>query len=203
MVIMEQERIVDNAVGSQDPYSPFTHCSGQRINHHLSRRVQLSNGEQATNVNVTYNGDDSYMIDINGDEFLVEGVMQNTGDKNILVCSINGVQSKANVILNGDSLHVFTAEGGHELKLPAPKFVTASGKGDSTDGAVAPMPGVVEKVHVEPGQSVDKGDPLVVMIAMKMEYVIRAPKAGVIKGVPFKAGDTVNKGKSLVSFEEE
>ena len=60
-------------------------------------------------------------------------------------------------------------EGGHELKLPAPKFVTASGKGDSTDGAVAPMPGVVEKVHVEPGQSVDKGDPLVVMIAMKME----------------------------------
>ena len=63
----------------------------------------------ATNVNVTYNGDDSYMIDINGDEFLVEGVMQNTGDKNILVCSINGVQSKANVILNGDSLHVFTA----------------------------------------------------------------------------------------------
>lgn len=36
-------------------------------------------------------------------------------------------------------------------------------------GAVAPMPGVIEKVFVEPGQTVEAGDPLVVMIAMKME----------------------------------
>ena len=45
---------------------------------------------------------------------------------------------------------------------------TTSGSGSIGD-SMAPMPGVIEKVMVEPGQAVEKGDPLVVMIAMKME----------------------------------
>lgn len=39
----------------------------------------------------------------------------------------------------------------------------------SIDDPIAPMPGVIEKVAVEPGATVQKGEPLVVMIAMKME----------------------------------
>ena len=42
----------------------------------------------------------------------------------------------------------------------------------SRGAAVAPMPGVVEKVSVSPGDQVEEGDPLVVMIAMKMEVNI-------------------------------
>ena len=38
------------------------------------------------------------------------------------------------------------------------------------------MPGVIEKVVVEDGTVVAAGDPLIVMIAMKMEYVIKAPR---------------------------
>ena len=50
-----------------------------------------------------------------------------------------------------------------------PKFVTAASGGGSAGDAVAPMPGVIEKVSVEPGQEVKQGDPLIIMIAMKME----------------------------------
>ena len=39
----------------------------------------------------------------------------------------------------------------------------------SSGGAVAPMPGVIEKVTASVGQAVEEGDPLLVMIAMKME----------------------------------
>ena len=42
------------------------------------------------------------------------------------------------------------------------------------------MPGVVEKVNVKAGDKVNAGDPLAVMIAMKMEYVIKAPKTGTV-----------------------
>ena len=68
---------------------------------------------------------------------------------------------------------------------------------------MAPMPGVIEKVAVEDGAVVAAGDPLIVMIAMKMEYVIKAPKAGTVKKVNTKLGDFVEKGKVLVSFAED
>lgn len=55
------------------------------------------------------------------------------------------------------------------MRLATPKFLKAvHGEGDN-GGAVAPMPGVIEKISVQPGQNVEAGDPLVVMIAMKME----------------------------------
>lgn len=63
----------------------------------------------------------------------------------------------------------FHQDGIHSLTLPTPKYVkSATGAGSIFD-PVAPMPGVIEKVAVEPGTKVQKGDPLVVMIAMKME----------------------------------
>ena len=56
-----------------------------------------------------------------------------------------------------------------ELSLPLPKYRLAEvGSGSAAD-AVAPMPGVVDKVFVKPGDTVDEGQPVLVMIAMKME----------------------------------
>ncbi len=60
-------------------------------------------------------------------------------------------------------------EGSQELKLPMPKFMTEIQGSQVGSGAVAPMPGVVEKVSVQAGDKVAQGDPLVIMIAMKME----------------------------------
>ena len=65
------------------------------------------------------------------------------------------------------------------------------------------MPGVVEKVYVKAGDQVNAGDPLAVMIAMKMEYVIKAPKTGAVTKVPHKVGDFVTKGTALVEFGDE
>ncbi|VDL76925.1 unnamed protein product [Nippostrongylus brasiliensis] len=56
----------------------------------------------------------------------------------------------------------------------------------------APMPGIIEKVQ--------RGQPLVVMTAMKMEYIIRAPADCKIKSVPCAAGKNVAKGAVLVKF---
>ncbi|MEM6646094.1 MAG: biotin/lipoyl-containing protein [Bacteroidota bacterium] len=71
-------------------------------------------------------------------------------------------------------------------------------------GAVhAPMPGLVLRVLVEPGQSVSAGDGLVVLEAMKMENELKAPKAGIVATVHAAEGDAVNKGALLVSLEAE
>ena len=65
---------------------------------------------------------------------------------------------------------------------------------------VAPMPGLVVRVNVAPGDSVQAGQGIVVMEAMKMENELRAHAAGVVKNVMVEAGKAVEKGTLLVEF---
>jgi propionyl-CoA carboxylase alpha chain len=65
----------------------------------------------------------------------------------------------------------------------------------------APMPGLVVRVQVEPGQQVTAGSPLVVLEAMKMENELKAAAPGVVKSVKAAPGDAVEKGQVLVEFE--
>ncbi|MFM2069071.1 MAG: hypothetical protein RLZZ584_3980, partial [Pseudomonadota bacterium] len=72
---------------------------------------------------------------------------------------------------------------------------------DSHGGLVAPMPGKVIAWLVEPGTTVAKGTPLLVLEAMKMEHTLAAPSAGVVKGYKFAPGEQVGEGVALVEFE--
>lgn len=65
----------------------------------------------------------------------------------------------------------------------------------------APMPGLLLRVHVRPGQRVETGDPLVVVEAMKMENELRAEAAGTVASVEAGEGETVEKDDLLVRFE--
>lgn len=60
-------------------------------------------------------------------------------------------------------------------------------------------PGVIA-LAVEPGTPVEKGAPLIVL-AMKMEHTISAPRKGVVKAFHFAPGDQVSDGVELLDFE--
>ncbi|HMQ29894.1 MAG TPA: acetyl-CoA carboxylase biotin carboxyl carrier protein subunit [Chloroflexaceae bacterium] len=65
----------------------------------------------------------------------------------------------------------------------------------------APMPGTVLSVAVTPGQPVRRGDPLLVLEAMKMQNIIRAPADGVVAEILAQPGQTVGFGEPLLRFE--
>jgi biotin carboxyl carrier protein len=65
----------------------------------------------------------------------------------------------------------------------------------------APMPGLVVRVQVQPGEQVAAGAPLVVLEAMKMENELKAGAPGVVKSVRVAPGEAVEKGQVLVEFE--
>jgi 3-methylcrotonyl-CoA carboxylase alpha subunit len=67
----------------------------------------------------------------------------------------------------------------------------------------APMPGLVLKVLVQPGSEVEKGAPLVILEAMKMEHAIVAPRDGVIAAVNCREGEMVQPGVDLVTMNDE
>ena len=66
----------------------------------------------------------------------------------------------------------------------------------------APMPGLILEVNVSEGDTVQKGDFLCVLEAMKMENTLTAPRDGVVKSVTIAKGETVEKGKLLIELEK-
>ena len=67
----------------------------------------------------------------------------------------------------------------------------------------APMPGLVVSVAVEPGESVEAGQSVAIIEAMKMENDLKAESGGVVARVLVEAGQAVEKGTVLVEFEAE
>ena len=64
----------------------------------------------------------------------------------------------------------------------------------------APMPGLIVDIRVQPGQAVLKGDPLLVLEAMKMENILKAPTDGTVNSIKVTLRDNVQKGQVLVQF---
>ena len=65
----------------------------------------------------------------------------------------------------------------------------------------APMPATVVRVDTAPGAVVRRGDPLIILEAMKMELPVRASADGTVKAVHCKAGDLVQPGVPLIEME--
>ncbi|WP_291725074.1 acetyl-CoA carboxylase biotin carboxyl carrier protein subunit [Bernardetia sp.] len=65
----------------------------------------------------------------------------------------------------------------------------------------APMPGLVLDILIEEGAKVEKGTPLMILEAMKMENVLKAAGEGEIKSIPVNKGQNVEKGAVLIEFQ--
>ncbi len=65
----------------------------------------------------------------------------------------------------------------------------------------APMPGLILDILVESGQTIEKGTPLVILEAMKMENVLKAEGDGVIKSIEVEKSAAVEKGQILIIME--
>jgi len=97
---------------------------------------------------------------------------------------------------NGMPRSVFVADRAGKLnKVSRPKAEGVLG------GVGAPMPGVVFETKVKVGDTVEKGAPMVILSAMKMETVVAAPTAGKVTSLPVTAGDDVQAGDLLVALD--
>ena len=108
--------------------------------------------------------------------------------------------------VNGQSYVVEVAEGGdisavgvaQVAMTPAPASAAVQLTGG--EPVTAPLAGNIWKVHAVPGQSVQQGDVLFTLEAMKMETEIRASKAGTVSSVTAREGDSVSVGDTLLTL---
>jgi acetyl-CoA/propionyl-CoA carboxylase biotin carboxyl carrier protein len=88
-----------------------------------------------------------------------------------------------------------------KAKKPTRSAAASGGAGGGSGKVSVPMQGTIVKILVEVGQTVEAGQSVVVLEAMKMEHQIEADKSGVIKAINVKAGDTVGAGDVVVIIE--
>jgi biotin carboxyl carrier protein len=101
-----------------------------------------------------------------------------------------------------------TVSGRHgdvEVKLIDPKRLrggsAAGGAADGTAEIKTMMPGKVVRVIAKPGDQVEKGDPVLVVEAMKMQNDLKSPKPGTVKEIRVNEGSTVGAGDILAVIE--
>jgi propionyl-CoA carboxylase alpha chain len=73
---------------------------------------------------------------------------------------------------------------------------------NNSKAVLAPIPGVIVSIAVEPGAEVEQGQELCILEAMKMKNVIRSPRAGQIAAIKVSAGQHVKHHDLLMEFAE-
>lgn len=102
------------------------------------------------------------------------------------------------VEVNGNPYTITLAD---EYDRLVKKMGLSAGVSQQVSDVKAPMPGLVLEVSAAAGDSVEKGDALLILEAMKMENVIKAQGEGVVKKVLIKKGDAVEKAQLLIEME--
>ena len=74
------------------------------------------------------------------------------------------------------------------------------GAGKKQNSIKAPMPGLVLKLLVEEGAAIKKGDPLIILEAMKMENILKSPADAIVKKISISKGNTVEKNQLLIEL---
>lgn len=106
------------------------------------------------------------------------------------------------IVVDRDTVYAHAFGRAWTLTIADPVERDAAG-GPSEDVALAPMPGTVILVAVEPGRAVVRGERLVVIESMKMQSEIVALRDGVVERVFLEVGETFDRGAPLVALQRE
>ncbi len=153
-------------------------------------------------VNITVKDDKIYKINNKKTDIKIESL---ENDEYVIHCNENShvgevvslKQNEVTVMINGNTYH-FTIETEYASKRRE-KLSKSAGK--KIEKIKAPLPGEIVAVLMSEGQEVHKGEPVMILEAMKMQNEIVSPASGRIKSVSVKADETVMKDQVLFEVE--
>ncbi|MCW4456560.1 acetyl/propionyl/methylcrotonyl-CoA carboxylase subunit alpha [Flavobacterium sp. MXW15] len=189
-------RLMGNVAGdARDPHSPWNIGDGWRLGTAASRRLTLERRDERRDFAVRQVADGWQVCQ--GDDILA---VRGTLADDIFALQVEGCLRRGNAVFLAPHLHLF-AGADHDRFQLHDAVAEADQPGHEDGSLVAPMPGRVVATLVEPGSTVARGTPLLVLEAMKMEHTLQAPADGVVAGYRVRAGDQVGDGAVLVDFE--
>lgn len=192
-VLSDQRRAVQEAAASSDPWSPWNALTAWRMNAEGYQDVVFREGDSTRTVRVHPRRGGFRAEFPSGPGEVTEGAG---------FFLLDGVKTQVIATRSADEITIIRNGINYRFKLADP--LAASEMEEESGGRLtAPMPGRIVQVLVEKGARVERGAPLLILEAMKMEYTITAPAAGQIEAVRYTAGDVVEEGTELISFADE
>ncbi|PUA19349.1 acetyl/propionyl/methylcrotonyl-CoA carboxylase subunit alpha [Glaciimonas sp. PCH181] len=180
-------------VASSDPWALLT---GWRMNATLQRTLEFTDLGQRLPVTLDYEQNGWTL----GYANLTSQVTLVTQQGSDYAIRVDGRLVRGTVVVDRDTVHVFAA--GKHAVLPYNDPLAHAGQVEAEVGRLtAPMPGKIVAILVCKGDTVQKGAPLLIMEAMKMEHTIAAPRDGMVEEVLYAMGDQVEEGTQLLSFK--
>jgi 3-methylcrotonyl-CoA carboxylase alpha subunit len=181
-----------------EPESPWRALDGWRLNGRAQRTLRLRCGEVLQDVGVVAVAG-GHELGL-GDRRLV--ARASWGPSCQIHAQLGERRVSAAVVVAGERRHVFFE--GRAWALALVDQLHAGGSGEEAHaGLRSPMPGKIVALVATPGSPVEKGAPLLVLEAMKMEHTLVAPRRGVVRAFHFAVGDQVADGVELMDFEAQ
>ena len=192
-------------VPAADAGSPWRALDGWRLNGRAARRMVFELGDRSREVDAWAEGPGRWTLTLQGEGGQAGGrrvaASSQAHGHGLVTATLDGHRSVASAVARGDRRHVFAGGRAFALRFVDPLREAGTSHAEEGGGLVAPMPGKVIALVATAGAMVEKGAPLLVLEAMKMEHTILAPRAGKVVRFRFAAGDQVGEGAELVEFE--
>jgi 3-methylcrotonyl-CoA carboxylase alpha subunit len=191
-------------VSAGDPYSPWSAQNGFRLLGEGHDEVRWKDGEREVAVKAWRRRDGGIGLELPGST--IEARVRRA-DGGRLAVSLAGETFTAAVVRRaandgGIDYTLFADGGSRRLRLVDPLDVTQYEAAGAGEGSMrSPLPGKIIDLRVKAGDTVSKGQPLLVLEAMKMEHTLAAPADGTVKSVRYAVGEQVPEGAELVEFE--
>jgi 3-methylcrotonyl-CoA carboxylase alpha subunit len=203
LILSKENKAKQQAKKSNDPHSPWYNASAWRLNEANLHTLILAHNETEYTVTVEQKrqGNDAYYsISINSEIFDCQGeILTTSHNDDTIVATVNGHRSQTTFNHVENTISLYRTNGVFNFTQVLPDC-GQSDDDDNHGGLAAPMNGTMVSVLVKSGEQVSKGQPLVIMEAMKMEHTIKAPSNGTIDEVFFHEGDMVDGGAELLAF---
>ena len=200
-----REAVEAAARASHDPWSPWNRQDAFRLLDDGYDEVRWKDGEREVAVVAHRRRGGSLRLDLPGGSADAQ-VRRN--DDGRLAMRLGDETFVATVVrrqtADGVDYTLFADGMTRRLRLVDPLDVTQYETAGAAEASVrSPLPGKIIDLRVKAGDRVSKGQPLLVLEAMKMEHTLAAPADGTVKTVRYAVGEQVAEGAELVEFEED
>nr|CAB3462566.1 unnamed protein product [Digitaria exilis] len=205
---LSQEEVPLN--GANKTLSVWYNSTPFRMHHFVRQPLELELeehdgfSEKMLKLFVTYKSDGSYFVETEDCTSGLDVKVDHKGDHDFRVDAA-GLQTDVTLAYyskdNSKHIHLWNGKHHHHYRQTmrvedvaddsSQPSHASEGKSHPKGGVLAPMAGLVVKVLLEDGALVEAGQPVMVMEAMKMEHVVKAPRAGYVEGLKVTAGQQV------------